>query len=120
MAVDGSGITVLDFEMALHAKGGGDAVDDLAHLVLRLLAGRGAEGAYGAGEMCLLGQDVVGIPGMETGDAYDRRLERIDASAHHALQRLYQRAAGKDGVRALVRHGGMCPASGKSDIETVG
>ncbi len=118
--VDGRRVATLVLEAHLHAMGRLDAVADAAHAFFQRVLQFGAEGPHRAAEHSLFRQHVVGMAGMEAGDADHRGLQRVDAAADQGLQRLHQGGTGQHRVGALVGHGGMAAAAVDGDFETIG
>src|ERR1700738_3078310 len=79
---------VADIGRYLHREGAGDAGADRAHPLADQRAHLVGEGAHGATELRLAGNDIIGRAGMDLGDRQHRRFVRADIAADDGLQRL--------------------------------
>mmetsp|Transcript_26339 Transcript_26339/g.57179 ORF Transcript_26339/g.57179 Transcript_26339/m.57179 type:complete len:342 (-) Transcript_26339:363-1388(-) len=87
------------------------------HLLLDPREGRVRECAVSSSKRHLVGDDVVGVAGVHVGDANHPRVRRVQLARHNWLQRLHQCRGCHDGVRRLVRGGGVPAAAVHDRVE---
>ena len=75
--------------------------------------------AYGAAQLCVVGNDIVGRPGMDLRDADDGGLERVEVAGDDGLEALGKCYGGHDGVMAKMRHGAVATLALESNFEGV-
>ena len=79
--------------------------------------GVGGKGARSAADEGLLRDHVIGVAGMDLGDAEDRRVERSDISRHDGLQRRRDVAGDDHRIDPGFRAGAVRAAAGDGDVE---
>ena len=114
---------------------GGRPVEPL-HLCLRAVGGRRffrhaaesgfqlrsrlrGKGTHGSLQVCLLGNHVPGVPGMDVGNAEHARRKGIQRPADQRLQIHHQRRLNDDGVNAFMGLRAMGSASRQRNGEAV-
>src|SRR5690606_29064415 len=88
------------------------SLNEIAHLRLQR--------AHRPGDLGGLGDDVVGVAGVELRHRYNRRFDRVDGAGNDGLQRLDDRGTHDQRIDRAVRLGGVAAASGDVDGELIG
>ena len=122
VAVIVDGDRVAERHLDLHASvvGGGDALGDAPQFVVHLRARALRHRADRPEDRGRLGDHVARRAGGDLGDRDDRWIEHVDATRHHRLDRLHDRAGDRNRIERLVRRRRVSATAGDDDVQRVG
>mmetsp|Transcript_27345 Transcript_27345/g.52048 ORF Transcript_27345/g.52048 Transcript_27345/m.52048 type:complete len:226 (+) Transcript_27345:564-1241(+) len=102
---------ILEVNCHIATIGSSCGCGNVVHLLTQPLEGGVREGAVGASDRHLGGDDVVGGARVNVRHRHHPRVQRVQPSRHDGLQSLHHRGGCHDGVRGLVGGGGVTAAA---------